>query len=85
MQDTAAQQAENEKLERVAGECDALVTRRPRSTFAAKAAAGAAEPLLKERSVQQHDAVFERPQAAAALAAVLAFTDLSSNPDSHGA
>jgi hypothetical protein len=84
-QDTASSQAENEKLERVAHEYDALVTRRPRSTFSAQDVQSIVGPLLKERSVQQHEAIFERTLACSALSAVLTFTDLGANADNHGA
>jgi hypothetical protein len=84
LQDSASSQVENEKFERLAREYAALVTRRPRSTFNAKDVQSKVGPLLKEGSVQQHEAIFERTAACSALSAVLAFTDLGANSDNHG-
>jgi MutS domain III/MutS domain II len=85
LQDSATSSVENEKLQRVAAECDALVTRRPRSAFSAKDVRASVEVLSKAASAQQHEAIFERPLASAALAAVLTFSDVSSNSDNHSA
>jgi hypothetical protein len=84
-QDTETSKLENEKVERVVSECDALVARRPRSTFSAKDIQSNVEVLLKEKNARQHEDVFERPLASSALAAVLVFADVASNVDNHGA
>jgi len=88
------------RLEQAVSQCGALLSRRPKSTFktngldqdlgrllkintAASASAAAAAPSSLSLA-EQHRALLERPQAAAAIAGLLSFSEITSDPSAHG-
>ena len=72
------------RLHDVIGRCNALLSERPKATFATKSLDQDLERLLKgNNAVEQHRSLLERTQAASAIAGLLAFTEVMADSQSH--
>ncbi|KAI8470492.1 MAG: DNA mismatch repair protein [Monoraphidium minutum] len=71
--------ADRRRLGDVLGRVGAMGSERARGLFAAKHLEQDLGKLLKSETVEQHRDVLERPQACAALSALLAFTELTAD------
>ncbi|KAK9842053.1 hypothetical protein WJX81_006373 [Elliptochloris bilobata] len=80
----AAQSADGARLRDVVARCAALGSERPRVAYATRNLEQDLARLLRSGNVEQHRDVLERPQAAVALAAVLAFGEALADGASHG-
>ncbi|KAK9908301.1 hypothetical protein WJX75_005715 [Coccomyxa subellipsoidea] len=82
--DAAAQSADAGRLRDVVARCNALGSERPRVVFGTRNLEQDLGRLLRSGNVEQHRDVLERPLASAALAAVIAFSEVMAVDSGHG-